>query len=173
MQNAISQFNIQYIPLEDRLIFSILAGDKSEIKLWFTRRYSKLLLKVFDKVLEKEPSDLSSPHARDIQQFEHDQEIADIDFQAEYQGGKSVDNPDQPVLVSKVSYRFLDNGNLSLSFAQEIADGISVSLVLDKKLKHAFLEMLLKVNEAAGWDIDLQSYQSALLDNSQSASKVH
>ena len=102
-----------------------------------------------------------------------DQEIADIDFQAEYQGGKSIDNPDQPVLVSKVSYRFLDNGNLSLSFAQEIADGISVSLVLDKKLKHAFLEMLLKVNEAAGWDIDLQSYQSALLDNSQSASKVH
>ena len=151
MSNAVSQMNVEYSPKEDRLILRILTKDSSEILLWLTRRYTKLLLGVFDKLTK---SETNSPYEQEIKQFKHEHLVSEMDFQTEYKGGKGVSFPcgEVPILVTKISYKILQNKNIKLTLGQEISNGIDVNLVLDEKLKHALFEMLVNAASGAQWD---------------------
>lgn len=155
MENTVLQLNVRYSGTEDRLILSILGKDRTEILIWLTRRYTRLLLSVFDKLLETGREEAVSLHADEISQFRHESEIAGMDFQSDYQGGDNQLHPlgETPLLVTKISYQFLQNGNVRLTLGQEVENGMDVNLVLDKKLKHALLEMLLNASNAAEWGI--------------------
>ena len=49
MTNAIAQFNIQFDATEDRLQLRVLSTDDSEVRIWLTRRYVRLLLPVLQE----------------------------------------------------------------------------------------------------------------------------
>lgn len=54
MNNALQQANITYIPEQDRLLLRISTGADAEFRVWLTRRYSALLLKVFTEQIERD-----------------------------------------------------------------------------------------------------------------------
>ncbi len=171
------QLNVRYSRTEDRLILSILGKDQTEILIWLTRRYTRLLLGVFEKLLETGSEAAVSLHSDEIRQFRHESEIAGMDFQSDYQGGNNLAHPygETPLLVTKISYQFVQNGNVRLTLGQEVENGTDVNLVLDKKLKHALLEMLLNASGAAEWGIASKKISSgpAQAADNQKKSPVH
>lgn len=54
MTSTLQQLNISYHPIEDRLLLRANAGNAGEYRIWLTRRYCGLLLKVLADVMEKE-----------------------------------------------------------------------------------------------------------------------
>jgi hypothetical protein len=54
MSGALQQLNISYNPIEDRLLLRANAGTAGEFRVWLTRRYSVLLAKVLNDMIEKE-----------------------------------------------------------------------------------------------------------------------
>ena len=63
--------NISYNPKEDRLLLKISSKNNDEYRLWLTRRYSGLLLKLFQDEIDKhggEPRVASSDEAKKMYQ---------------------------------------------------------------------------------------------------------
>ncbi|MEY4641612.1 MAG: hypothetical protein RLZZ227_1606 [Pseudomonadota bacterium] len=54
MSNALQQINLNYVPEEDRLLLKVRTADEAEYRIWFTRRYSALLLQIFTDRIERE-----------------------------------------------------------------------------------------------------------------------
>jgi hypothetical protein len=54
MSNALQQLNLIYVPEEDRLLFKVKTADDGEFRVWFTRRYTALLLRLFVEQIERE-----------------------------------------------------------------------------------------------------------------------
>lgn len=54
MSNALQQINLHYVPEEDRLLLKVRTADEAEYRIWFTRRYSALLLQIFTDRIERE-----------------------------------------------------------------------------------------------------------------------
>jgi hypothetical protein len=53
MTQTLQQMNISYVPEQDRLLLRISTSDNAEYRIWLTRRYSSLLLKVLVEQIEK------------------------------------------------------------------------------------------------------------------------
>jgi len=53
MNNSLQQLNMIYVPEQDRLLLRISTGDDAEYRVWLTRRYCSLLLKVLVEQIEK------------------------------------------------------------------------------------------------------------------------
>ena len=53
MSEKIHQMQITFVPVQDRLMFRLNTTAQTEFKLWFTRRYVKLLWQVLQQMLKK------------------------------------------------------------------------------------------------------------------------
>lgn len=54
MNSALQQINMTYVPEQDRLLLRISTTNDAEFRVWLTRRYSALLLKVVVEQIERE-----------------------------------------------------------------------------------------------------------------------
>ena len=53
MTTQLHQMNVSYFPVEDRLLLKISSRNDDEYRLWLTRRYAQLLLKILDGEMDK------------------------------------------------------------------------------------------------------------------------
>ena len=51
---SLKQFNVTYLPHEDRIVFRFNTVDQSEYKFWLTRRLTHFILTATSKFVEKE-----------------------------------------------------------------------------------------------------------------------
>lgn len=64
MTKTLQQVNMIYVPEQDRLLLRISTSDDAEFRIWLTRRYSALLLQVFNEQIDRSGGhhDLASRH---------------------------------------------------------------------------------------------------------------
>ena len=158
MSQKIQQFNIQFDPIEDRLQLRILTETDTEIGVWLTRRYVRLLLQALDqhvakglmKVEPEKATDASNELAADASAEQaEDSQGADARPTAHTIIG------DSPLLVSRIACRSQKSGNLGLVLGEEQDEGQHMELSLNDELVDGLCQMLTQSAKAAEWDLDL------------------
>ncbi|MBN1101836.1 MAG: hypothetical protein JXL84_00330 [Deltaproteobacteria bacterium] len=154
----IHQIQIRFVPAEDRLMFRVRTTDQREFRLWFTRRYVKLLWKGLQQVLAETQSVISpDPQTRQaVLSFQHEQAVAKMDFSTPYQQGSEAQRPlgDEPVLLTNIQMRPGPGKNQILRLHPE--QGPGVELALDATWLHSFCKLLADAVRKADWDLTLQ-----------------
>lgn len=153
---SLHQINATFEPQEDRLILNIRSDDDSEIRIWLTRRYTRLLLGILDK-LANPKQERAGSREQAVQAFERDALLAGADFQTEYRTGAS-NHPlgRDPVLVSRIEYRSLEGGDTALALG--LPDGrnvnLNLNLNLNRDLMQVLIRLLLEAGKKAEWDLE-------------------
>jgi hypothetical protein len=152
------QMNISYIPKEDRLLLKISTKTNDEYRLWLTRRYCSLLIKLFKDEIDKfggEPTVAASDEARKM--------YKDGAFEKTYEAeGNSFPLGEDGVLAFRINKGDSSNGNIALELSPEEGQGINLNL--NKTLIYMFNNILMQGVQQAGWN---------LLDPGPSSRKVH
>ncbi len=160
MSGAIQQLNVQFDPLEDRLVLRILSNTNDELRLWLTRRFTRLLLGVLDQLID---SNDQSPYADQMKEFKRDAALSGSNFDDQYRGDQQTAYPlgEKPLLVSRIDYKKLEDGNTLLTLGQEGEGGQSISINLNHTMLHALIKLLLTGGQSAEWELGKPSLPTA------------
>jgi hypothetical protein len=160
MRQKIHQMQITFIPVEDRLMFRLRTTTRIEFKLWFTRRYVKLLWQALQKMLNNtQPTTIADSHTRQaIMSLEHEEVLSRVDFQTRYVEEPGISRPlgEQPVLVSKIQIKPGTDNTQVLCLHPEQGQGLD--LVFDSTLLHSFCKLLEEGVQKADWDLDCRIF---------------
>jgi len=100
---SIKQFNGNYLPGEDRLMFRFNTHNNSEYRLWLSRRVTLFLLAATEHLVEQRLTQThSAPAAKAIAQFAQDTAKSQADFSVQYQVAMHFPLGHDPVLATDV-----------------------------------------------------------------------
>jgi len=180
------QMTVKYLPTEDRMLLRIATSEKTEYRLWLTRRFIGVLWPALGGQLA-ETADLTglrqgkpgeadgtpsappgggeappaaapapvSPKVRDaVLGMEHQAAVQDSDFSKKHdEDTVDLTANSGPMTVTGAKVKPWDGKKLVLSF--QTADGMNVTVTLDKKLLHGFCHMIATTVQKAEWGLDL------------------
>lgn len=158
--STIHQMRVEFDPPEDRLLMSIIAKDGKEFRMWFTRRFIKLLWPNLVKLAESTPeaaAQQSDAARTSVVRFQHEKAVASGRFTSKYDSDKVTSQHfgEEPVLITQGSIRRIDNPKGSNQIAFAAKDGRPVTMALDDVLLHSMVRLLRNAAKKAGWDLDL------------------
>ncbi len=157
MSETIHQMQINFTPLEDRLLFRLNTTGKNEFQFWFTRRYVKLLWTTLQKLLAgtKAAGTHPDPQARKAMlSFRHEKLLAQADFSKQYQQENRSQMPlgRQPVLLSKIQVKPGGAGSQVLCLHPETGKGLEIAM--NETLLHSFCKLLSDGLRKTDWDLN-------------------
>lgn len=151
----ISQFNMQYDPEQDRIVFRLNTAGREEMRFFLTRRFVKLLWPVLIDAMvrnykQREPD--KSYIAGIMLPFEHSKIVSDGDFQTEY-ARQAEDFPlgEEAILLSQIKLKQAADGHILCLHPRK---GTGVELKMREKLLHSFCKLLRDCVGKAGWDLE-------------------
>lgn len=166
MPDQLKQINVTYTPKQDRLLIKVSNSNDQEHRLWFTRRFTQLLMGVLDSnfLAESRAQGAVSEEAQAaFAEYQHMQNVQEDCFAGEYQGG-AENNPDtdgaqgqvleqemeeQDLLAHTIKYSARDDGGLTLSIIAN--EGQTLTLNMDTSMKHQFYELLRRSLVVSDW----------------------
>ena len=150
MRKALQQINMIYVPEQDRLLLRISTAGDAEYRIWLTRRYSALLLQVFDRQIEREGGY---------------QELASRNDTLERLRGGALGQPyapavrmqyplgEQGVLAYKINVGKEASGAMSLQLLPEQGQGINFTL--DKPTLYMLYNVLEQALSQTDWNLHM------------------
>ena len=147
------QINIKYEPEQDRLLLRISTDDDAEMIAWLTRRFTKLLLGVLNKMSVRDKSAGESTAVSDaMDEMKKDAALAGADFSTQYKATASS-HPfgKEPVLLTGISFSKLKSNLISLSL--KMVDKRSVTFTLSRDLLVVLIKLLRDGSDKAEWDL--------------------
>lgn len=160
MTSSLTQFNISFNPVEDRLLLR-MATDSGEslveFRLWLTRRLVKLLLPILDKMLETDGQLLTrvpEENRKTVLEFQQQAALSKADFSTPYSSEKK-DTPlgMEPLLISRIQAGKDKNGRQVLSLKTPENKGINIGL--NHHMIHSMKQLIVQGTEKAQWDLEL------------------
>ena len=129
---GIKQFNCEYLPKEDRLVFRINTNDGSDFALLFTRRVTLFILKTTQQLIQQKlETQHVAPVAKAIGEFESVAAREQADFQHQYEVGSQFPLGQSPILVEDVSCRIIEqDGKAMMSMDFQLANNKTINLQL-------------------------------------------
>ena len=157
--SGISQMQVRFDPLEDRLLLRVRGKAGEELRFWLTRRYVGLAWPALRQRLEQgAPAAASTDSAaarRALASFEHENAVQAADFSTPYaEQPSTLPLGDAPVLLSRFSLREGEDGGTVLALHPQ--EGHGVDLALSRPLLHSFCKLLTDAVARAGWAIDME-----------------
>ena len=158
--STIHQMRVEFDPPEDRLLMSIIAKDGKEFRMWFTRRFVRLLWPNLLKLAESTPeaaAQQSEAARSSVVRFQHEKAIAATKFTSNYDRDKVTSQHfgEEPVLITQGSIRRIDNPSGANQVAFAAKDGRPVTMALDDVLLHSMVRLIRNASRKAGWDLEL------------------
>ncbi|MBN4075527.1 MAG: hypothetical protein COA71_06605 [SAR86 cluster bacterium] len=153
MSDNLQQLNITYIPKEDRLLFRVRAGSNTEFRIWFTRRYTNLLMKLLTENMQKfggaETIAVSNETQKSIQQGA---------LEKKYQEPQAPDYPfgENGFIAYQLKIASDKDNNLHLQLLPEKGKGMN--LKLDKKILFMLHNLLFQGINRANWKLSYDDY---------------
>lgn len=151
----IHQFNMQFHPEQDRIIFRLNTTGHEEFRFYMTRRFVKLLWPVLMQLLEKdykrrEPE--RSHLANVILPFEHQEVVSKADFNQPF-AEQSMAFPlgEEAVLLSRIQVKQGPQGDILCLLP---TDGRGIEFGMTPQFIHTFCKLLHDVVSRAEWDMD-------------------
>lgn len=148
MDTSIQQLNLNYLPKEDRLLLKVNNSADAEFRIWLTRRYTILLLKVLTDKMDT----FGGVDAIAVSE-EAQKEIKSGAFEKKYSAPKEINYPlgEEGVLAYQIKTTALKNNSVNLQFLPEKGKGLNFNL--DKKLLFMLHKLLLQGIRGANWEI--------------------
>ena len=158
MSDKLHQFQMAFVAEQDRMLLRISTRDKAELRLWMTRRVVRLLWDALLKMIEVGPEEDAPIEAKKreaILHFEHQSAVEQTDFETPFQEA-AVSYPlgEEGVLVASMQISRRPRGACTLKLSPKHGKGITMNL--DDKLMHSFMEMLIDSSKRAEWDLELR-----------------
>ncbi len=153
----ITQIQVRFDPVQDRLLLRVNTQDRLELRFWLTRRMLKLLWPPLLKGLAASAGvdKHRDPSAREaILAFQREKAVAEADFATPYrEDAAHLPLGDTPVLVSRLQLNPQAGGGVVLSLQPD--EGPGAELALNEVLLHSLCKLLASTAEAARWDLSL------------------
>lgn len=170
---------VKYVPTEDRMMLRIATSEKTEYRLWLTRRFVATLWPALGGQLaqtadlsglrpQTPPADAAagasaSPpppppvptKVRDaVLGMEHQAAVQDSDFSRSHdEDTVDLTANTGPMVVVGAKVKPWDGKKLVLSF--QTSNDMNVTVTLDKKLLHGFCHMVATTVHKAEWGLEL------------------
>lgn len=154
----IHQFNLQFNPEEDRVLFRLNTVSGESFRFFLTRRFVKLLWSVLGKLLRadferRQPE--QARHSADILAFEQAKTLQNADFSQSYQE-PAVETRfplgEEPILLSRIQVKQTDVAPV-LCLSPTRGQGIEIPAHF--RFLHTFRKMIRDVVTRAEWDLSL------------------
>jgi hypothetical protein len=158
MSGALHQLKLDYDAGEDRLVLRISTHDKTEVRLWLTRRFTKALWQGVIKVVEANPSALLATDAESrasVLAYQHERAVDAEQFGHTFEE-TATEFPlgETPALVVGLTIGSPEPSDPPrLIF--ETADKRLVSLGLDQQILHSLVHLLGLAMKQTDWDMTL------------------
>lgn len=158
MTGSLKQLNISYQPKEDRLLLKVSTSGNSEYRVWLTRRFTSLLLRVLNQQMDK----VGGMHAAASSEKtrEHFREGA---FNQPYDEPVSSVYPlgEEGILAFRINAGEAPDGTLKLQLLPE--EGNGVNFALDKSMLYMLYNLLEQGLTRTDWNLqELQPPPSSL-----------
>lgn len=180
MGTKLSQVELSYDPMEDRIILRLKTQDFAEYRLWITRRYLKMLWPVLQKLLrEHQPmqEELDAPLSEDFaiepkgkdlspgavseaerervsEAFEKEQSLKQSPLAKQF-ATEIVTTPlgEKPQLVTQLQVR-QEGGTGNYVLCLNSPEGKGFELSLDRPLLLSICKLLSEGLKRTDWDLD-------------------
>lgn len=148
MNNALQQMNITYVPEQDRLLLRISTSGDAEYRIWLTRRYSALLLKVFLEHIEREGGYQELASRQDTLA-----RLRGGALDQPYQPGPRTNYPlsEQGVLGYRINVNRDQAGTTQLQLLPEHGQGVNINL--DKSTLYMLYNVLEQALTQTEWNL--------------------
>ncbi len=161
MTERLHQLNLQFDPVEDRILLRMTVGAPealSEFRLWLTRRFVALLWKSLRGAAAESvrADERIAPASREaVLRFQQESALAQADFSTPFTGDDAA-RPlgDAPILVSKARIARTPQGGPLLLL--EAAGGPALRINMNDGLLHSFMKLLTDAAQKAQWGLDLR-----------------
>ncbi|MDM8524715.1 hypothetical protein QUF80_15210 [Desulfococcaceae bacterium HSG8] len=170
---TIHQFNLQFNPEEDRIVFRLNTVNKQEFRFFFTRRFVKLLWPVLQQLLgndlkRREPTKVHA--AKEIVEFEREQVVSKANFTQKYSEEKmTYPLGEGGILVTRIQVKQAPQGDI---LCLHPSDGRGIEFMVNKAFLHPFCKLLEDAVAKAQWDMVLSSAARIQAQNIQPSNKV-
>jgi hypothetical protein len=154
MSQQLHQLNITYNGAEDRLLLRARASTGAEYRVWLTRRYSGLLLKVLVDLLDQSGGvhDAAS-HPETVRQFREGALEKNYGTPAESAEMAPALPLGEGILAFRLNYETLKGGNWNLQLLPARGEGLN--LALDRTLVYLFLTVLEQALAKTEWHVHM------------------
>ena len=146
--NKLHQINVQYSNKEDRILLRTSTENNDEYLSWLTRRYTKLLIDIFDKEIEKRGGTTTlSSQKETVKLFNEGA------FEKPYAEETNKNHPlgENGVLAFGIKTGIDEQGNFTLIIQSESGKGITYNL--NDTLIYMFYSLLMQSVEQAEWKL--------------------
>ena len=148
MADKPDQYQMAYVAEQDRMLLRINTRNRSEFRLWLTRR---ALILLWDGLLQV----LEAGKREEILEFEHQSAVEQADFETAFnETADSFPLGEEGVLVTHMHIDREQEGIYTLRLGPD--KGKSLTLTLHEKLMHTFMQMLIDFSAVANWGLDLR-----------------
>ncbi len=141
----ISQIQIKYVAVADRLMLRVSSNDDLEFRFWMTRRFIKLIWPALGEALKQTPriqTQVSQAAQNELLAFEHNKAVSDSDFTTPYkETSKKLPLGNAPILLVKMQMRRTDDGSTVMSLGPE--KGAGIDLALNPGLLHLKIQKMI------------------------------
>lgn len=146
--NKLHQINVQYSNKEDRILLRTSTENNDEYLIWLTRRYTKLLLDIFDKEIERRGGTTTLGSKKETKKL-----FDEGAFEKPYVEETPKNHPlgENGVLAFGIKTGTDDQGNFTLIIQSESGKGITYNL--NDSLIYMFYSLLMQSVERAEWTL--------------------
>jgi len=146
--NKLHQINMQYSNTEDRILLRTSTENNDEYLIWLTRRYTKLLVDIFDKEIERRGGTTTLGAKKETTKL-----FKEGAFEKPYAEETPKNHPlgDKGVLAFGIKTGIDAQGNFTLIIQSESGKGITYNL--NDTLIYMFYSLLIQCIERAEWKI--------------------
>ena len=150
---SIKQFNGNYMPNEDRIMFRFNTSEDDEYRFWFTRRVTLFILAATDHLVEKKLEQKhDKPAAKAIAQFQQETAKEKTKFTNDYAPASKYPIGADPVLVMDVKCTMMQVDTLDvLSLDLVMPGGANLNLKLTIPILQAMRLLLERFAQQANW----------------------
>lgn len=152
MNENLQQLNISYVPKEDRLLFRVRTGKNTEFRIWFTRRFTDLMMKFLTEKMQQFGGAEAIAVSDDTQQT-----LREGAMEQKYQEPQAPDYPfgENGFVAFQIKTGSDKDNNLHLQILPEKGKGMN--LKLDRKMLFMLHNLLSQGIKHANWNLDHQS----------------
>ena len=153
------QIKIDYVSEQDRLLMQLATSEESEVRVWMTRRFVKLLWPLLVKLAEEANprirTQLDPEARRALLGLEHEQAMSRADFSKPYDDSvRAMPLGEEPLLLARIQTGHDPSGQPLV--ALHPAEGQGVTLTLDSVLLHSVCRLLQAAVAKSDWDMELK-----------------
>jgi hypothetical protein len=166
MSDQLKQINVTYKPRQDRLLVKVSNSNDEEHRIWFTRRFTQLLMGVLDNnfLAESRAQGAVTEEAQAAYaEYQHIQNVKEESFAGKYKGKaeNSVQSDDaseqvlervvepDDLLAHTIKHKARDDGGLTLSIVSD--EQKTLTLKMNVNMKHQFYELLKRSLAMSDW----------------------